>query len=162
MNRKWIYGICITAICALVILNVTHILTGGSSQTVRPGTNDTYGLPDNDAAYAWLADATAAAEPTESGTFERKGENGESWDESYVKYDPSLLESAGIRNVREYGELSRLGEDGASFAVAYTTESGELVICNYGKDGSVKKAVNADPGKDSAKIETYEYNIPEE
>ena len=32
MNRKWIYGICITAICALVILNVTHILTGGSSQ----------------------------------------------------------------------------------------------------------------------------------
>ena len=48
MNRKWIYGICITAICALVILNVTHILTGGSSQTVRPGTNDTYGLPDND------------------------------------------------------------------------------------------------------------------
>ena len=100
MNRKWIYGICITAICALVILNVTHILTGGSSQTVRPGTNDTYGLPDNDTAYAWLADATASAEPTESGTFERKGEDGGSWDESYVKYDPSLLESAGIRNVR--------------------------------------------------------------
>ncbi|MGN1008841.1 MAG: hypothetical protein ACI4PV_07825 [Butyricicoccus sp.] len=157
MKRNSLYAVCITAICALVILNVTHILTGGSSQTVHPGENDTYGLPDNNTAYTWLADATASAEPTESGTFEREGTDGKSQEESYEKYDPSLLENAGIENVREYGELSRLG-DGDSFAVAYTTESGELVICNYGKDGSVKKAVNTNPKKDGAKIETYEYN----
>ena len=69
MKRNSLYAVCITAICALVILNVTHILTGGSSQTVHPGENDTYGLPDNNSAYTWLADATASAEPSESGTF---------------------------------------------------------------------------------------------
>ena len=162
MKRKWFYGGLLAVLCCLLVLNIVNTTRGRGIQeaNIVKGTNDTYGLPDNDTAYAWLAERATGG--TSGEKFLRGDKEGNKWEDTYYKYSTSILEDAGIQNVKEFGELTKLGENADSFAIAYTTTSGEFVICNYGKDGWVQKAVNPDPSDPDSPVYTYEYNMPEE
>lgn len=165
MKNKKFYSIFIGFVMVLVLFNVFNTMTRKPAQVpdpeVKEGTNDIYGLPVNDTAYAWLDEITAKAEPQKTSTFEREGEDGKKEEVPYVEYDPKLLESAGIQNVKEYGDLTAIGEDAEAYAITYKTDKGEFVACQYLKNGGITKAVNPDVKK-SEVIYTYEYNMPEE